>query len=177
VTELSRVRETVLNRSVNWAELETAAPEVTTPARGLLERWGFVLAGTIRRDGTPRISPIEVHFVGDELVLVMIRGTHKARDVLRDPRIVLNAPVTDAARPGEELKLRGRAVELHDAHARAAVHDAVEARSGWRPRDDWHVFAIDLDDVAHMRWEGSELTMTRWTRAGGVETTRRDVTA
>ena len=161
---------------MTWAELEAAAPEVAAPARELLERWGFVLAGTIRRDGTPRISPVEAHFVGGELVVVMIRGTLKARDVLRDARVVLNTPIADAASPGAELKLRGRAVEVDDRERRRAVADAVETRSGWRPHDDWHVFAIDLDDAAHIAWDGDELTMTRWNAAAGVQRTRRRVT-
>ena len=160
---------------MTWAELETRAPELAAAARDVLERFGFAFAGTIRRDGTPRISPVEVHLVGGELVVVMIRGTHKARDVLRDPRIVLNSPVLDASQPGEELKVRGRAVAVREPERRAAVADAVEARSGWRPREDWHVFAIDVDDATHIAWEGSVMTMTRWSRGGHVERERRDV--
>jgi hypothetical protein len=120
---------------------------------------------------------VEVHLVRGEVVVVMIRGTHKARDVLRDARIVLNSPVVDAAQPGEELKLRGRAIEVREPDLRRAVADTVEERSGWRPHQDWHVFAIDVDDAAHIAWEGSVMTITRWSRGGHRERERRDVTA
>ena len=69
-----------------WADFETAAPELAAQGRELIARFGFVLVGTIRRDGTPRISPVEARVVQGHLMLVMIRGTHKARDVMRDSR-------------------------------------------------------------------------------------------
>jgi Pyridoxamine 5'-phosphate oxidase len=160
-----------------WAEFEEAAPDVAAPARDLLERFRFVLAGTIRRDGTPRISPVEAHLVHGQLVLVMIARTLKAHDVLRDPRIVLNSPVTDAADPGAELKLRGRALRVEDASFCEAAADTIEAVSGWRPRPDWHVFAVDLDDVAYMLWRDGDLEMDRWTEERGLEHVTRSITA
>ena len=128
----------------------------------MIERYGFVFAGTIRRDGTPRISAVEAHIVRGELMLVMIEGTLKARDLLRDPRIVLNAPITDAADPGAEFKLRGRAVAADDPSQRAATADAIESSSGWRPPASWHYFAVRVDDVAHLVWEAGALDMLHW---------------
>ena len=160
---------------MGWSDLEREAPEVAALARGLLERHGWVYAGTIRRDGTPRISPVEVHLVAGELAVVMIAGTLKARDVLRDPRVVLNTPVLDPADPGAELKLRGRLGETRDEALRGAVADAVEERSGWRPKPGWHVLTLDLEDVAHIAWERGEMRMTRWSRGRGVERVVRPV--
>jgi pyridoxamine 5'-phosphate oxidase-like protein len=158
-----------------WAELESAAPEVARRARELLDAHRFLLLGTIRRDGTPRISPVEARVVRGELVLALIPRSLKARDLLRDPRLVLNAPVLHPDDPNEELKLRGRAVVVQEEALRAAAADAIEAGSGWRPGAGWHVLAIDVDDAAHMAWSGGELRMTRWTPAGGVERLRRRV--
>ncbi len=158
-----------------WGDFAAAAPELAAAAREVVERWGFLVLGTIRRDGTPRISLVEAHFVGDHLMLVVIAGTLKGRDLLRDPRLVLNAPVLDAINPGTELKLRGRAVEISDDALRHATADAVESRSGWRPPESWHVFSIEVEDVALMRWTGSVMDMSRWTSEGGVERTQRDV--
>jgi hypothetical protein len=151
-----------------WADFETAAPDLASRGLELIGRLGFVLLGTIRRDGTPRISPVEARVVEGHLLLVMIRDTHKAHDVLRDPRLVLNTPITDAADPGSEFKLRGRAVAVEDRRLVDAAADATEAASGWRPPADWHYFSIEVDDVALMDWERGELTMTRWSRDGGL---------
>ncbi len=158
-----------------WADFAEAAPEIATPAQALLERFRFVFIGTIRRDGTPRISPVEAHLVGGALVLVMIRGTLKARDVLRDPRVVLNTPVVDPANPEAEVKLRGRVVEVEDEDLREATAATLEAASGWRPDPSWHVFSLDLDDAAHIAWKDGVMTMTRWTPGRGVERVERPV--
>jgi pyridoxamine 5'-phosphate oxidase-like protein len=152
-----------------WADFETAAPELARRGIELIGRFGFVLLGTIRRDGTPRISPIEARVVEGHLMLVIIRGTHKARDVLRDPRLVLNTPVTDAADPGCEFKLRGRAVAVDNPALVEAAASATDAASGWRPPADWHYFSVEVEDVALMDWDRGRLTMTRWSRDRGLE--------
>jgi Pyridoxamine 5'-phosphate oxidase len=162
--------------AVRWAGFEAAAPGLAARARELIERFRFVLAGTIRRDGTPRISPVEAHLVEGELVMAMIGGSLKARDLLRDPRLVLNTPVTDASDPNTvEVKLRGRAVEVNEPPLRAATAAAIEHASGWRPPPDWHVFALELGDAAVMAWQSGVLTMDRWTRRDGVQHVSRPV--
>jgi pyridoxamine 5'-phosphate oxidase-like protein len=156
-----------------WADFEREAPDLAAQGGELIGRFGFVLAGTIRRDGTPRISPVEARVVEGHLMLIMIRGTHKARDVLRDSRLVLNTPVFDPADPGCEFKLRGRAVAVEDRSLLEATTNATEAASGWRPPADWHFFSIEVDDVALMEWDRGELTMTRWVRERGLERVTR----
>ena len=152
-----------------WADFESAAPELAAQGRELIDRQGFVLLGTIRRDGTPRISPVEARVVQGHLMLVMIRGTHKARDVLRDSRLVLNTPVFDPADPGCELKLRGRAVVVEDRDLLEATVKATEAASGWRPPANWHFFSVEVEDVALMEWDRGALAMTRWAGERGIE--------
>jgi hypothetical protein len=156
-----------------WADFEGAAPDLAVRVRELIDRSGFVLVGTIRRDGTPRISPVEARVVQGHLTLVMIRGTHKAHDVLRDSRLVLNTPVFDPADPGCELKLRGRAVVVEDRGLLEATANATEAASGWRPPADWHFFSVAIEDVTLMEWDRGALAMTRWTAERGLERTNR----
>jgi hypothetical protein len=156
-----------------WADFERAAPDLAVEVRAVIDRSGFVLVGTIRRDGTPRISPVEARVVQGHLMLVLIHGTHKARDLLRDPRLVLNSPVFDAADPGCELKLRGRAVAVEDRALLEATANATEAASGWRPPADWHFFSVEIEDVALMEWDRGALAMTRWTAERGLERTTR----
>ena len=156
---------------MHWADFEAAAPELAVTSRALLERWGCVLLGTIRRDGTPRISPVEAHIVRGELMLVLIAHTQKVVDVLRDPRVVLQSPVSDAADPGEELKVRGRAVAVGDAAQRSATADAIAGASGWRPAASWRFFSLRLAAVAHIDWRGGDMVLTRWDRDRGIRPT------
>lgn len=158
---------------LSWAEFAASVPEVARPVAELLERWRFVYAGTIRRDGTPRISPVEAHVVRDELMLVMISGTLKARDLLRDPRIVLNSPVADPADPGAEFRLRGQVVAVDDPEQRAATADTIAATSGWRPPATWHFFAVRVDDAAHLAWKAGALEMLHWRLDRGTRSVGR----
>jgi Pyridoxamine 5'-phosphate oxidase len=157
---------------MSWAAFAEAAPELARAARGLIERPGFVYVGTVRPDGAPRISPVEAHLVREELMLVMIASSLKARDVARDPRVTLQSPVTDPADPGAELKLRGRVADV-DEPQRVATADAVEAASGWRPRPSWRFLAVQLRAVAVLEWDQGEMALWRWDRERGVRPVSR----
>jgi len=158
-----------------WANFEAAAPLLAAKGRELIERFRFVLVGTIRSDGTPRISPVEAHLVRGHLMLVMIPNTLKARDLLRDPRILMNSPITHPDDPNAEFKLRGRVVEIQDQALREATADAIEAASGWRPPAGWHFFSIDIEDAAFLAWQSGVLDMTRWSCERGLDSIRRPI--
>lgn len=156
-----------------WTDFEAAAPYLAAEGRRLVESFRFVLLGTIRRDGTPRISPVEAHVIRGHLVLVMIPATLKARDVLRDPRIVLNSPVTHPGDLNDEFKLRGRAVEITEPELRQEAAETIQMASGWRPPADWHVFSVAVEEAAFLEWRGGILRLTRWDRVHGVRVDER----
>jgi hypothetical protein len=54
---------------MNWASFQSAAPDLAAEAEALFERTGVLLLGTLRQDGSPRISPVEPLFAGSELYL------------------------------------------------------------------------------------------------------------
>jgi hypothetical protein len=158
-----------------WADFEAAAPELAALGRACLERFGFVYVGTLRRDGGPRVNPVEAHIVDGNLVHVMVPWTLKARDLMRDARAFVHTPVVDATRGEGEFKLRGRAVEIRDRGLRDAVANAVERKSGWRPGDDWRFFTVDIESAAFHRWDEEENLhhVLRWTPMRGVEASTR----
>jgi hypothetical protein len=153
---------------LSWAEFEAAAPEIAARGREVLERWGFVFAATIRSDGTPRVSPVDVRLVGGQLILVMIGGSHKVRDLRRDGRVTVQSPVTDPEDPGAELKLRGHVKPIADAARRGGIADAVQASSGWRPSDSWAFLELVVTAVAHLTWTDGDLELLRWDQRGGA---------
>ena len=152
---------------MSWADFEASAPAMGRTARSMIERSGFVYIATLRRDGTPRISPVEAHIVRDQLMLVMVAASRKAQDAARDPRVTLQSPIAGPADPGDELKLRGRLAEV-DEEQRAATTEAVEARSGWRPESSWRFFAVEIEAVAVLTWVRGEMLLSRWTRPHGL---------
>jgi hypothetical protein len=158
-----------------WADLEAAAPELTTSGRELIDRFRFVYVATLRRDGTPRISAVEARIVEGDLAMSMIPGTLKARDLVREPRLAVIAPLQNPDDPNQELKLRGRALEIYDDAVKASVAAAIEGSSGWRPPLDWLFFSVDIEVAALIAWNAGVMRMIRWSAEQGVEHIERPV--
>jgi Pyridoxamine 5'-phosphate oxidase len=159
-----------------WAEFEEAAPELAALGRELIEQFGFVFIGTLRRDGGPRVNPVEAFIVEGHLALCMIPGSLKALDLLRDPRAFLHTPITDRhlGAPGE-FKLRGRAVPIEEPSLHGAVADTLERESGYRPPEDWNLFSLDIESAVFHRYgqDDSLQHMLRWTPGRGLESSTR----
>ena len=147
---------------MNWQAFAARAPDLAAVAKRLLGEPRVVLVGTMRRDGTPRISPVEPFWLGDELYLGMMPGSMKALDLLRDPRCLVHNTVTDHEGRAGEVKLRGRAVVVDDEASIEAYCVALEAAYGWRPEGPFPLFAIDIEDMAWVHRESGEQEVDRW---------------
>jgi Pyridoxamine 5'-phosphate oxidase len=145
----------------SWAEFEQVAPELAAIGRERIERHGFMLLGTIRADGTPRISPVEVLLLEGQLAMNLVRGSTKERDVRRDPRILLHDPVLSSDDPADEFKLRGRVVEIEDERLRKAV-------KLWDPPPEFDSFSVDVESASFVAWSKGEMTVTRWSPERGL---------
>ena len=155
---------------MRWDEFAAACPELARLGEERLRERELCLVGTLRRNGWPRISPVEPDFVGGELMLGMMWRSPKALDLLRDPRIVVHSTLTDRHDLSGDIKLYGRALSVEDDARRAAHRAAIQARIDWSPPDPYHVFAVDIESAGFvtfaeprfgLAWEaGSELR--RW---------------
>src|SRR5439155_13891074 len=94
---------------MRWADVEAKQPRLAALGREKLGERGVVRVGTIRRDGSARISPVEPLFWEGELWLPMGLGSTKAKDLMRDPRILVHSIVTSRDGTEGEYKVRGRA--------------------------------------------------------------------
>lgn len=68
----------------------------------------MALLGTIRTDGSPRISPVEPYLTQGHLLFGAMVWSLKTRDLLRDPRCVLHGAITAPDAGEAEVKLYGR---------------------------------------------------------------------
>ncbi len=57
-----------------WRDLELGAPRLASLAMASLDATRVALLGTLRRDGSPRISPIEPYRVGGQLLIGVMAG-------------------------------------------------------------------------------------------------------
>lgn len=163
---------------MRWRQLADEAPRLAELGRQRLAEPGVVLVATIRRDGTPRLSPVEPLLWEGDLWLSMLFGSYKAADLLRDPRLLVHSIVTSRDGGLGEYKVRGRAraEPPGPAHERYAIE--VRKRLGWEPTPGrFHLFRVDIDDVTFIRYEDAtgDQFVTRW--PSGREFVRRGTSA
>jgi hypothetical protein len=153
---------------VIWGEFERTAPGLGRAARARFEATRIGLLGTIRADGSPRISPIEPYFTLGDLLLGAMARSFKARDLARDPRCVLHSAISDPDAGEPEFKLYGTVVRVTEPASREARPDAW-----WlsHPPEAAHVFTLSVDEVASVAWglEQGEMTVVRWSVRDGLE--------
>src|SRR5918911_1791989 len=113
---------------MRWDEFVSAAPELAVLGEERLRDRELCLVGTLRRNGWPRISPVEPDFVDGELMLGMMWRSPKALDLLRDPRCVVHSVVADRRGTDGDFKLYGRAADVRDPEKRARYRATVRAR-------------------------------------------------
>jgi hypothetical protein len=145
---------------VRWDEFEAGAPELAALARDEFEEHGLVMIGTLRKDGSPRISCVDTCIVDGELYLGMMWRSLKAVDLLRDPRLVLHNPVSRNTPNEVELILRGRASDVDDGDVRERYLAAAE-RGDWGGRK-FHLFRIDIESAARIKYERGEQQVEVW---------------
>lgn len=139
---------------MRWMDFEVAAPGLAELGRRRLLEPGVVLVGTLRRDGSPRISPVEPFLLDGELWLSMLWGSHKAQDLMRDPRLLVHSIVTGRDGSEGEYKVRGRGRPEEAREVQEKYADAVSAALGWRPTPGRvHLFSVDLDSVSYLRYD------------------------
>jgi hypothetical protein len=146
---------------VRWVDFERAASELATIGRERIERHGFMLLGTVRRDGTARISVVGMKIVDGELAMSVLAQSTKERDIRRDPRVLLHSPMLHADDPNDEFKVRGRVVEITDA----ALRDRA---AFWEPPPPLVAFSVDIEKAAFLAWDKGKMEMTRWSVERGL---------
>lgn len=156
---------------VSWSELEQQCPDLTRLAA---ERFGateLVMLGTLRKNGFPRISPIEFTYWEGDFVIGGIWHSKKLLDLLRDPRCTIHSTTTNKNGQEGDVKLYGRATPLaKDREPGYWRH--IKETTEFEPGGPAHVFTIDFESGSYVRFEeGVGMHMLRWP-AGGWSVTK-----
>lgn len=139
---------------MHWSDIADSQPRLARLAQERLIDPGVVLVATIRRDGTPRLSAVEPYVLDGELWLSMMWHSTKARDLLRDPRILVHSVVTSRDGAAGEFKIRGTARAENDPATQRRYADAVAASLGWNPQlGHFHLFAVDMSQVTFITYD------------------------
>ena len=154
--------------TATWQQFADADPDLAALGAAQFARTGLALVGTLRRDGWPRISPVEPFIAGGQLYLGMMWRSVKALDLLRDPRCVVHSTVSNRDGAEGEFKVYGRAVEVTDPEELRRFCDAVYAAIGLRIEDmegQGHCFAIAIESVVYSVLQDEAFHRQVW-RAG-----------
>jgi hypothetical protein len=162
---------------MRWSEVEAQQPRLAAVGLEKLGAPGVVLVGTVRRDGSPRVTPVEPFFWDGELWLMMGLDSWKARDLIRDSRVLVHSIVTGPDGRAGEYKVRGRALLEEDSALNETVASAVANEKDYTPvPGKFHLFRVDIDDITFVRWgDDNDQYLTRW--PAGVEQVRRGTSA
>jgi hypothetical protein len=155
---------------VRWDEFAVACPEIANLTQERFAKDDLVLVGTLRRDGLPRISPLEPDFAAGHLFLGMMWRSVKALDLLRDPRCTVHSVPSDRLNRGGDVKLYGRAIDIGDPALRDAFREAIRARIDWAPDEpNYHLFSLDIDSAAYVRFDENAQDRWHWTPEEGLQ--------
>jgi len=156
---------------MNWKQFSAEAPDLAQKGEALLEHGGVLLLGTVRKDGSPRISPVEPLLLDGELFLGMMWKSLKAADLLRDPRCTIHNLLSDRHAKEGEFKLHGRARSITDAATRKRYGAGLEKKIGWSPEGmQYHLFAIEVESAGLFLATQPKRTVIRWRAGQGVAT-------
>jgi hypothetical protein len=155
-----------------FAQVESDEPEFAARVRAAFDAHRHKFLATLRSDGSPRISGIEMQFVAGEPWLAGMSQSAKFADLRADPRFALHSGSDEPAAWSADAKLSGRATELTDPHERRSYATAA----GVPPESvDYEVFRVDLDQVVlvHLNDEKSALVIDSWRPGRGLTSTVR----
>jgi len=152
---------------VRWEEFARACPEIAERAEERFRRDQLVMLGTLRADGSPRISPCEIDFASGHVYLGMMWRSRKALDLRRDPRIVVHSIQSDRRAAEADIKLYGEAAEIDDLEQRHIYRETVKARIDWAPDEpNFHVFAVDVLEAVFFSF--TDKIVLHWRADGGL---------
>lgn len=154
---------------MNWAAFSSAEPDL---AKTVEERFGAYthhILATLRKDGSPRTTGLEVRFLNGELWLGMMPDSLKALDLRRDPRFALQAnPGAGTGMGGGDVRISGRAIEVDDPRTKAGYVEEVE------PPEPFHLFRTELTEVVRTYVEDDRyLVVQVWKPGEPVRTLKR----
>jgi hypothetical protein len=151
---------------MNWAGFRASAPELAEKGEQSLGRQVLGMLGTIRRDGSPRLCPIEVILTTEELCMGMHPHSLKARDLKRDPRCSVHSVVAQRSGDDIEFKVGGLVREIQEEREFEAFAVAMAEKVGWRPTRG-HGFFVALDIERASFSHSPSRTLRVWTAQSG----------
>ncbi|WP_030671588.1 pyridoxamine 5'-phosphate oxidase family protein [Streptomyces cellulosae] len=157
------------NWTADWAAFSSAEPDLAKTVEARFDAFTHHVLATLRKDGSPRTTGLEVRFLNGELWLGMMPDSLKALDLRRDPRFALQAnPGEGQTMGGGDVRISGRAIEVEDPQTRTRYVEEVE------PPEPFHLFRTELTEVVRTYVEDDTYLVSQvWKPGEPLRTLRR----
>ena len=154
-----------------FADVDAEEPRFAARVRACFDAHRHKFLATLRADGSPRLSGIEMGFVSGEPWLAGMPGSVKFADLRRDPRFALHSGSDEPDVWTGDAKMSGRALEVTDSADRAAFAQAA----GLPGPSGFELFRVDLDQVVltALNDKKSALVISSWRPGRGLTSTER----
>ena len=155
-----------------FADVENEAPEFAARVRERFDAHRHKFLATLRADGSPRISGIEMSFVGGEPWIAGMTRSAKFADLRRDPRFAMHSGSPEPDAFEADAKFSGRATEVTDPAERRGFGADAGVPAGLM---DFDLFRVDLEQVVlvHLNAEKTALVISSWRPGRGLSHTER----
>ncbi|HEX7490205.1 MAG TPA: pyridoxamine 5'-phosphate oxidase family protein [Candidatus Limnocylindrales bacterium] len=155
----------------SWEEFASEVPAFAAFVRERLEAHRHRTMATIRADGSPRISGIEITISRGELWIGGLADSRKFDDLRRDPRMALHSGPDDPPGFRGDARLAGRAVLVPEETLKAAFLDDA----GGGPPGPFELFRLDITEASTVREAESKdhLVIESWKPSQPVRRTER----
>lgn len=158
-----------------WSEFCSAAPLISTIFERRHAATGqLCLLGTIRADGSPRVSPMEPVLFEDALWIVGMPHTRKFDDLASDPRFCLHTATVDTMVGDGDAKLFGTVTDVGDLELQRRFADDLFERTGFDIRGETfdHFYRADITSASAVEVIDDHMDVHIW-KAGEQERTVR----
>jgi hypothetical protein len=142
----------------SWNDFEQEAPQLAAAVRSRFGACRHSILGTVRADGSPRLTGLEVPIRDGELWLAMMPDSRKADDLRRDPRFSLHS-APDVEMVDGDAKVAGRAVLVDDE---ATIAHFVGGLDMELPESGMALFRTELTEASLARVEDDWMVIDIW---------------
>ena len=160
---------------LSFDAFHAAAPSISSRIRNKFDATGMCMLATLRKDGSPRLSAVEVMFDNGRLMVGMMPGSVKALDLLRDPRCSLMTTIADKDDLSGEGKIFGHALAWTDPAEVARFLGVAAERLGMDVEafDGSHVFEVQVSGAAWQHVDGDAFVTESWNEGQPIRRRRR----
>jgi hypothetical protein len=143
-----------------WQDVVDSEPDLAAEVQRVFDAHKHKTIATLRRDGSPRLSGLELGFTAGDVAFGMMPRSRKAADLRRDPRTEVHSAsfiVEDEEESWHgDARISGRAREITHLEERARYTDT--------PPEAHPLFALDIERVVRVKLEGSppHLVVSTW---------------